>query len=448
MSFDINIEVNTEILQYLLAVSKISGMHAGKFKKCLENLKNLEIDGSIETSPEFKKENDNNNKEYNNEDNNKYENSNTFILHVCKHLLNKHQKNKGIKISWVEVEKDLTWAIGKNCHLISWFDPRYPQQLKEIPDPPLLLYLQGNPNILARLQLAIVGSRNPTPLGKEIAENFAYALGSLGIGITSGLAIGIDTEAHRGALKTSGGTIAVLGSGFKNIYPKSNQKLADLIIENKHGALVSEFSPDTVALSKNFPKRNRIISGLSLGTLVIEAALKSGSLITARFANEQGREVFAVPGSIYSPFSQGCNQLIKQGAKLIENVPDVLEELNELTAHLSNLLKSKDKLKQFDNGIFQKHNHSLSKDGPVLQPKGFHSLKKLGMSNENKLQFLLFFIGFEPLSIDKIIEKSQLTPEEVSIMLLELELQGALITLPGGVIRRGLVKREELVSDE
>ncbi|MEE8482340.1 MAG: DNA-processing protein DprA, partial [Acidiferrobacterales bacterium] len=212
--------------------------------------------------------------------------------------------------------QDIDWLAEEDSHLVSVADEAYPDLLREIPDPPALLYIKGDPVALSLPQLAIVGSRNPTPVGLENANAFAGALASTGLVVTSGLALGIDTAAHRGALDGGGNTIAIAGTGVDRIYPARNHTVAHEIA--KHGALVSEFPLATPPLRENFPRRNRILSGLSLGTLVVEAALRSGSLITARLAAEQGREVFAIPGSIHSPQSRGCHQLIRQGAKLVE----------------------------------------------------------------------------------------------------------------------------------
>ena len=214
----------------------------------------------------------------------------------------------------------------KNHRIILFSDLGYPPLLKEISSAPQILYVQGDVTLLSQPQIAMVGSRNPSRNGVEIAEEFAAALSQAGFIITSGLARGIDTASHQGALKAGGKTIAVLGSGLNNIYPASNQKLAEKIMEN--GCLVSEYPLDCAPKAINFPKRNRIISGLSLGTLIVEAALKSGSLITAKFAVEQNRDVFAIPGSLRNPTSQGCLSLIQQGAKCVTSINDILNEMN------------------------------------------------------------------------------------------------------------------------
>lgn len=228
------------------------------------------------------------------------------------------------------LKPDLDWLGEPHHYLLVWSDPDYPPLLREIPDPPVMLYVMGDRRVLSRPQLAIVGSRNPTPMGRENARAFAKSLAGAGLVITSGMALGIDGAAHRGALEAGGKTIAVAGTGLDRVYPSRHRDLAHDIV--RHGALVSEFPLGTPPKPENFPVRNRLISGLSLGTLVVEAALQSGSLITARLATEQGREVFAIPGSIHSPQSRGCHALIRQGVKLVETAQDILEELGPLAS--------------------------------------------------------------------------------------------------------------------
>jgi DNA processing protein len=251
----------------------------------------------------------------------------------------------------------------------------------------------------------MVGSRNPSPSGKENAREFAYHLTNSGITITSGLAIGVDGICHRGALDADGLTVAVTGTGLDRVYPASQHQLAHTIAER--GVLVSEFPPGTEARAGNFPRRNRLISGLSLGVLVIEAAQKSGSLITARLAMEQGREVFAIPGSIHNPLAKGCHSLIRQGAKLVETAVDILEEL----APLIGVIKTTPETEFADS-----------------------------LNNENELspdyQQLLNCMGFDPVQVDILIDRSGLTPEEVSSMLILLELEGHVSSAPGGIYCR------------
>ena len=219
----------------------------------------------------------------------------------------------------------LAWAGQPDNHILPLDHADYPPALLQIADPPSVLYVKGKPALLRQRSLAIVGSRNATPQGLQTAEHFAKSLASQGLCIVSGLALGIDAAAHRGALAADGATVAVIGTGADRIYPARNRELALAIAA--HGAIVSEFPLGTPVLAANFPRRNRIISGLAQGVLVVEAAPESGSLITARLAGEQGREVFAIPGSIHSPVARGCHQLIKQGAKLVETASDILEEL-------------------------------------------------------------------------------------------------------------------------
>ena len=219
-------------------------------------------------------------------------------------------------------ESEFDWLGQPAHHLLVWSDADYPPLLREIADPPLLLYVIGRREALASPQLAIVGSRNPSPMGRENAQAFAKSLAGAGLAITSGLALGVDGAAHRGALAAGGHTIAVTGTGLDRVYPARHRELAHAIAAR--GALVSEFPLGTSPRPENFPRRNRLISGLSLGTLVVEAALQSGSLITARLAAEQGREVFAIPGSIHAPQARGCHALIRQGAKLVETAQDIV----------------------------------------------------------------------------------------------------------------------------
>jgi len=223
------------------------------------------------------------------------------------------------------IDAALAWLEHPAHAFVAWDDPDYPALLLETADPPPLLFTIGDRSLLARPALAIVGSRNATPQGCSDAEAFAAALAAAGLAIVSGLALGIDAAAHRGALCASGATIAVIGTGPDRVYPARNRALAHEIAQ--HGLVLSEFGPGTPPLPGNFPRRNRVISGLARGVLVVEATVSSGSLITARMAGEQGRELFAIPGSIHSPFSRGCHKLIRDGAKLVETAEHILEEL-------------------------------------------------------------------------------------------------------------------------
>lgn len=291
-------------------------------------------------------------------------------------------------------------------------DPLYPPALLETADPPLLLYLIGPARLLgarafpATRCLAMVGSRNPTPQGSENALQFSRALQSAGWTIVSGLALGIDTAAHEGALTHSAtendapSTIAVVGTGLDRVYPKRNLELAHRIAET--GLIISEYPLGTPPLAANFPKRNRIISGLSLGTLVVEAAPASGSLITARLANEQGREVFAIPGSIHSIQSRGCHALLRQGAKLVESAQDILEEL----VH--------------------------APQNPVAAGESPHPAANTDSGHSS----LLDTMGYDPVGLDAIQARTGLATASLQVMLLELELEGSVVRLPGGLFQR------------
>jgi len=313
--------------------------------------------------------------------------------------------------AWDKVDADLTWLEQGNASIVTLDNDRYPPLLKNIPDAPPLLYVLGQVDALKQPQLAIVGSRNPTHAGKDTAHDFAEYLSSMGITVTSGMALGIDTAAHEGALKNNQGegkTIAVTGTGLDRVYPAKNRELAYKIVEN--GALISEYAPGTPPLPGNFPRRNRIISGLSLGVLVVEAALQSGSLITARLASEQGREVFAVPGSIHHPLAKGCHTLIRQGAKLVETGEHILEELAGF--------KVLPGQKSHQPGTIAKQKEDLTANTvPNI---------------DAEYQQVLKCVDFEPTSVDKVVERSGLTADAVCSMLLVLELQGYITALSGG----------------
>ncbi|MGL6110963.1 MAG: DNA-processing protein DprA [Rubrivivax sp.] len=293
------------------------------------------------------------------------------------------------------------WQGGDDRHVLCIGDTAYPPLLLQSADPPLLLYLQGDVALLSQKPcLAIVGSRNASAQGVDNARSFAAYLSSRGWAIVSGLAFGIDGAAHEGGLSGPGGTVAVVGTGLDRVYPARHRALAHRIATA--GVLVSEFAPGTPPLASNFPLRNRIIAGLSRGTLVVEAALQSGSLITARLAAEAGREVFAVPGSIHSPLSRGCHALIRQGAKLVESAADILEELQPLL--------------------------SPSPERPPTQASG-----------ANAVDPVLDALGHDPVSLDALCARSGWSVQELSARLLELELEGRVARLPGGLYqRRGL----------
>jgi len=297
---------------------------------------------------------------------------------------------------WKAVAGDLGWLNRPERHCLTLDDPRYPALLKEIPDAPPLLFVEGSTEALSLRHVAVVGSRNPSPSGRKAAQYLAKGLAKAEFGIVSGLATGIDAAGHRGALEAGGVTVAVFGTGLDRVYPRQHRDLAGEIVARR-GALISEFTPGTEPLAANFPRRNRIISGLSLGVLVVEAAAQSGSLITARMALEQGREVFAVPGSIYSPVSRGCNDLIKDGAKLVQSVSDITEEF-----------------------------------GPSPWPEARESAPIPAPEEDAPHWTLLKFIAYDPTSVDTLVAATGNPAESIASMLLMLELQGYVESAPGG----------------
>jgi DNA processing protein len=284
------------------------------------------------------------------------------------------------------------WLNDPLNHILTIADTNYPQALLNIPDPPFLLFAKGRIELLNAPALAIVGSRNASPQGLRNAEAFAQAASEAGLCVISGMAQGIDAAAHLGGLRGAGSSIAVVGTGLDKVYPSANRELAHQLAQN--GVIVSEFPLATPPLPANFPRRNRIISGLSLGCLVVEASLQSGSLITARLALEQGREVFAIPGSIHSPQSKGCHTLIKQGAKLVESAQDILEELG------AEYIRTK----------------------TSVSPQPEHEL--------------FAHLSFDPVGLDTLSQRSGLTIAALSAILLQLELDGRITTLPGGLYQR------------
>lgn len=287
----------------------------------------------------------------------------------------------------------LDWLAAPENHLIPRDDPAYPAQLRDLPDAPAWLYVKGDPAWLARPMLAIVGSRHATPQGLRDARAFAGALSEAGLTIVSGLALGIDAAAHEGGLQGLASSVAVVGTGLDRVYPARNRELAHRLAAG--GAIVSEFPVGTAPKRGHFPRRNRLISGLSLGVLVVEAALDSGSLITARLAGEQGRDVFAIPGSIHSPLSKGCHRLIKQGAKLVESASDILEELGRLLPACSPAV------------------------APAAPPDA-----------------LLDALSGGPLAPDQLASRLCLTVETLSVRLLAAEMDGLVARLPGGLYQR------------
>lgn len=299
------------------------------------------------------------------------------------------------KPHWDEVDQESVWALTPDQHIILFADPSYPTLLKEISSPPPVLYIKGSMESFAQPQVAIVGSRNPTHYGNQNAFNFANALATQGLCITSGMALGIDAKAHEGALHGSQFTIAVQGSGLLQLYPKRHHSLAEKIMAC--GALVSEFPLHAEPHATHFPKRNRIISGLCIATVVVEATLKSGSLITAHCAIDQGREVFAIPGAINNPLARGCHALIQQGAALVESPEDILVALQH-------------------HPLIPAH-HSPSPD------------------LDESHQKLLECVGFEPTTIDELVQRSEQPAATVASMLLILEFNGYIKTGPYGYVR-------------
>ena len=297
------------------------------------------------------------------------------------------------------IKPTLDWLQKDNAHLVTFADSTYPQKLLEISNPPAVLYAIGNLQWLNHPTIAMVGSRSATPQGEKNAENFAESLCNQGLCVVSGMALGIDGASHRGAIKANGATIAVVGTGLDIVYPARHRDLAHKIAER--GLIISEFPLGTPSKAQNFPRRNRLISGLSLGCLVVEANIDSGSLITARLSAEQGREVFAIPGSIHSPVTKGCHQLIKQGAKLVENVQDILEELKNIL--------------------------------PSISPSGLMGNLESTPSEPNAV---LACMGFDPVNFESLRTLSGLTTEALSSMLMVLELESKITTLAGGQYQR------------
>ncbi|MEF8834398.1 MAG: DNA-processing protein DprA [Halofilum sp. (in: g-proteobacteria)] len=301
------------------------------------------------------------------------------------------------------VARDREWAATDGRHLLTLEDPRYPARLAAIADPPPVLYLQGDPEVLAYPMLAIVGTRHPTAAGRENAHEFARHLAASGLVIASGLAVGIDGAAHEGALAGGGLTVAAAGTGLDRVYPARHADLARRIAAE--GALVSELPIGTRPSRSAFPRRNRILAGLCAGTLVIEAAVRSGSLITARMATEQDREVFAIPGSIHNPVARGCHQLIRQGAKLVETADDVLEELAPLIG-----------------------------ERPAAVPDTESA--DAGLPDDPDYARLFECLDWEPRAVDELAARSGLAVADLASMLLRLELEGHVHAVPGGLYQR------------
>lgn len=309
------------------------------------------------------------------------------------------------------LERCREWLQNEIHHVVTWADDAYPPLLRDVYDAPALLFVRGRVDALSLPQLAIVGSRNATPGGCETARRFAAHLARAGFCINSGLAIGIDAAAHTGALDADAPTIAVCATGPDEVYPRRHARLADSIAAD--GAIVTEFPPGSPPRRERFPQRNRLISGMSVGTLVVEAGLRSGALITARLASEQGREVFAVPGSIHNPTARGCHRLIRNGAKLVETSDDIIEELPAMLG-----------------GVHESVRQNIGDTAPVQASE-----------RDPEYQRLLELMGWDPVTADVLVNRGGLTPEEVSSMLLILELEGRVEPLAGGLYQQREVGR-------
>ncbi|NTS78652.1 DNA-protecting protein DprA [Catenovulum sp. SM1970] len=327
--------------------------------------------------------------------------------------LSKKQAQQLAKPNQQQIEHLINWQSMSDNYILHWQHPLYPSLLKEIAAAPKVLFCRGNIELLATQQMALVGSRNASHYGLDNAFEFAADLASRGFTITSGFASGIDGKAHQGALSVEGNTIAVLGTGVDIVYPKRHINMANQIAES--GLLISEFEPGTGPKAQHFPRRNRIISGLSLGVLVVEAAIKSGSLITARYALEQNKEVYAIPSSIHDPKSRGCHMLIKQGAKLVETTADILEEIRNWT------------------------NPQAAFNFSSEASQNFQQKKSLQDFTSDPL---LGSLSFEVTSVDTLVARSQLPIDVILSRLLELELQGLIAAVSGGYVR---TRRDEYV---
>ena len=365
------------------------------------------------------------------------------------------------------IEQTLTWLqLSEQHHIITLADENYPKILLNISDPPTIIYARGNIELLNHQGLAVVGSRNATPQGLLNAENFCQVIANFGLPIISGLALGIDSAAHKGALKAANGaTLAVIGTGINRMYPASNKNLALQILE-QNGLIITEFPLNTSPLPENFPRRNRLISGLSLGILVVEATIDSGSLITAKLAAEQGREVFAIPGSIHSPLSKGCHKLIRQGAKLVETANDILEELR-FKPYVPNIKKvepklviKKENIEDIENNIEKTEKiendkitkakatnkntkaatKNKTKSKTTNKKTAKNTINKIENNNENNnddnINKVLNFMGYSPCTLDELVERTNISAAEILTHLLTLEMQGKISTIPGGSYQR------------
>ncbi len=328
------------------------------------------------------------------------------------------------------IASDRDWLAVADHHLITWFDDDYPALLREAPRPPMALFVCGDPGVLWQPQIAIVGSRNPSAGGRDNADAFAATLSRGGLVVTSGLASGVDAAAHLGALRASRPTIAVVGSGPDVAYPPAHAALSERIAAT--GAIVSEFPPGTAPRPAHFPQRNRIIAGLSLGTLVVEAALRSGSLITARLASDAGREVFALPGSIHNPMARGCHRLIREGAKLVETAAEIVDELRPLALRLGERLRA-----TLERTAMASSRHATADSHPP----------NVSNTETNRLadpdyRRLWDALGHDAVPIDVLVIRTGLTAPAISSMLMLMELDGIITVGANGRYGRAGRKSE------
>lgn len=337
--------------------------------------------------------------------------NNSRSILTSSHNLTSKQLSAFHQPDWNYIDGIVKASERCGSEIIVFDDELYPQQLKQIYDPPLVLFVKGNKHLLNNVQIAMVGSRSASVNGREAAFSLAKQLSAHGLTITSGLALGVDAAAHKGAIPSEASTIAVVATGLDKTYPARHKPLAKSI-ENNKGAIVSEFLPGTSPKAGHFPKRNRIISGLSVGVLVVEATLKSGSLITARCALEQNRDVFSVPSGINNPQAKGCHWLIKQGAKLVESAADIIEELG--IDGISNL-----------HLIYEQQ---TLVDASTIKPEK-------NSNNDLCNDALLASVGFEITPVDRVVSRSELPIEEVLTRLTMLELNGLVAAVPGGYLR-------------
>ena len=347
-------------------------------------------------------------------------------------------KNSGLAR---QAKRIMTQIDRHHAEIIDHDNNRYPSLLKQIYRPPPLLFIKGDADVLSMPQIAIVGSRHATKTGLQNSYNFAAFLAKHGFSITSGLAIGIDGAAHRGAIAVAGKSIGVMATGIDNIYPRQHQSLADDIVATG-GVLVTEFPPGVGVRPRHFPQRNRIISGLSAGVLVVEGAVKSGSLITARYALEQSREIFAIPGSIHNPQSKGTHELIKKGAYLVENADDIIEQLNSF---LYTYIDSTNPQLPFSESLpelsTKKNVHLATKKEPSAEKGKFPTERKEGLAEKREPcsqqeSLLLEHIDFEPANIDQLAARTALSAAEISVLLISLELKEYINVSEWGYERR------------